>query len=168
LIGLCSLAAASSARAAEPARAETDTLSFGLGLSAWSPWRRPLVASPGLSLELDGEWRRLVVRGSWMLGASGQTLLQGASLRAGVLLVDGPIAPYATAGIGWFSQSRDWDDVDKTHASGLAPVFEVGVLLRSRTDSGRIGLGVELVPSTFLQPQEGAFGFASLTLRLLL
>jgi hypothetical protein len=123
-------------------------------------------SGPGVSLDLAGEYRHLLLGGSLLLGGA-RAIVTSASIRAAHLFGEGGIAPYAGAGVGWIQEF----DLEFYGAKGVAPIAEVGVLFLRDKSLGRVAIGLEATFPAFLRPNHkplSPFGFVVFSIRLML
>jgi hypothetical protein len=162
--------AASGVRAEEPDRQlepAEDKLSFGIGLHYLTSCPCLKDSGAGVSLEVAGEYRHLLLGGSLLLGGGPRVIVTSASIQAAYLFGEGAISPYAGAGVGWIQEF----DLEFYGARGVAPIAGVGVLFFRDKSLGRIAIGLEAVFSTFLRPDPkplNPFGFVVFSIRLML
>jgi hypothetical protein len=169
LVVSLALAASSGVRAEEPdgpREPSEDKLSFGIGLHYLKSCLCLKDSGPGVSLEVAGEYRHLMLSGSLLLGVA-RTNVASASIQAACLFGEGAIAPYAGAGVGWIQEF----DLEFYGAKGVAPIAGAGVLFFRDKSLGRIAIGLEAVFPTFLRPDPkplNPFGFVVFSIRLML
>ena len=170
LVVFLALAASGGVRAEEPDRPREppeDKLSFGIGLHYLTPCLCLKDSGAGVSLDVAGEYRHLLLGGSLLLGGGARTIVTSVSIQAAYLFGEGAIAPYAGAGVGWIQEF----DLEFYGARGVAPIGGAGVLFFRDKSLGRIAIGLEAVFSTFLRPDRkplDPFGFVVFGIRLML
>jgi hypothetical protein len=169
LVVSLALAASGGVRGEEPdgpREPPKDKLSFGIGLHYLKSCLCRRDSGAGVSLEVAGEYRHLLLGGSIFLGTA-RTNVTSVSMQAAYLFGEGAIAPYAGAGVGWIQEF----DLEFYGARGVAPSAGVGVLFFRDKSLGRIAIGLEAVFSTFLRPDPkplNPFGFVVFSIRLML
>jgi hypothetical protein len=137
----------------------------------WNPPGEPgnppgtdLALSLELAFETTHAFAGISYEGGGLL-SSQPTSFKLASLRVGVILGTGNVAPYLAAGAGHMSMSlrTPYDRGTQVEASGLALTAEAGVLLFRERQFGRVALGLRLIAPQFGLHPPSFIGGASQT-----